>query len=139
MKLMKTILVALLAVSASMFSGCQSPTGALPPLHTGKYDLENRASFVLLDKGTQRSITCTGIQERRNADGRLEVVANIQNLENRRLQVQVNCEFKDGQGFTVDSTPFQTLILTENSQESVRFTSMNEQPSRYTIRVRQAR
>jgi hypothetical protein len=53
--------------------------------------------------------------------------------------VQINCEFKDRQGFVVDSTPWENLILTENGQESVRFISMNPRAEDYTVRVRQAR
>ena len=60
--------------------------------------------------------------------------------ESRRIQVQINCVFKDEQGFsTGDETPFQTLILSENSTEAVRFTAMNTQARKYTVRVRQAR
>jgi len=67
-------------------------------------------------------------------------VANIKNRENRRIQVQVNCVFKDDQGMaTGDETPFQTLILAENSTEAVSFAAMNPQDRKYTIRVRQAR
>ena len=63
----------------------------------------------------------------------------MRNRENRRIEVQINCVFKDEQGFPVDETPFRTLILTENAQEGVQFTSMNNQAKTYTIRVRQAR
>ena len=73
-------------------------------------------------------------------DGRLEVVANVKNRESRRIQVQINCVFKNEQGFsTGDETPFQTLILAENSTEAVSFTAMNSLAKKYTIRVRQAR
>ncbi|MBM3836487.1 MAG: DUF1425 domain-containing protein [Verrucomicrobia bacterium] len=92
-----------------------------------------------MDSRAQRSVTCSGIQERKLDDGRIEVAANVRNRENRRIQVQINCEFKDEQGFVVDSTPWETLILTENGQESARFTSMNDKARKYTIRVRQAR
>ena len=94
-----------------------------------------------MDRGVQKSVTSAGpIQEGVNADGRLEVVANLRNRENRRIQVQVSCVFKDAQGFsTGDESPWQTLILTENSQESVRFVAMNDKAKRYTIRVREAR
>ncbi len=126
------------ALSANLLTGCQTE-GAKPPINTTKYDLENRAPFVLLDSGAQRSVTCSGIQERKLDDGRLEVVANVRNRENRRIEVQINCEFKDEQGFAVDSTPFQPLFLTENSQESVKFISLNDKARKYTIRVRQAR
>lgn len=120
--------------------GCVSEPGPFTPQDTTKYTVENTEKFVLLDKPTQYSVTCTGLQERTLPDGRLEVVANVKNRENRRIQVQVNCVFKDAQGFTTgDETPFQTLILAENSTEAVRFTAMNPLAKRYTVRVRQAR
>ncbi|MDX1953216.1 MAG: YcfL family protein [Verrucomicrobiota bacterium] len=121
-----------------IFSGCQSG-GAYLPKNTDKYNVESSAKFVLLDHMVQRSVTVTEIQERILEDGRLEVTANVRNREGRRIQVQVNCVFKDESGFsTGDETPFQTLILTERATEAVRFTSMNNKARRYTIRVRQA-
>jgi uncharacterized protein YcfL len=128
--------LAALALSA----GCVSPPGPFAALDTTKFTLENTERFVLLDKPTQNSVTCTGLQERSLVDGRLEVVANVKNRESRRIQVQINCVFKDEQGFsTGDETPWQTLILSENSTEAVRFTAMNTLARNYTVRVRQAR
>ncbi|MCD6339888.1 MAG: YcfL family protein [Verrucomicrobia bacterium] len=137
---MKTsVVVMLCAGSLILGAGCKTETGALPPVNTTQHDTENRLQFVLMDKGAQRSVTCSGIEQKVLPDGRLEVAANVRNRENRRIQVQVNCEFKDAEGFTVDSTPWQTLILTENGQETVRFTSLNNQAKKFTIRVREAR
>ena len=127
------------APSGTKSAGTSHPEGAYAPVNATRYDLENTAPFVLLDKGAQQSVTCSGIQQRTLEDGRLEVAANVRNRLNRRIEVQINCEFKDEQGFVVDATPFQTLILTENGQEGVRFTSLNDKAKRYTIRVRQAR
>ncbi len=124
----------------ALSAGCVSPPGPFAALDTTKFTLENTERFVLLDKPTQNSVTCTGLQERPLADGRLEVVANVKNRESRRIQVQINCVFKDEQGFsTGDETPWQTLILSENSTEAVRFTAMNTLARNYTVRVRQAR
>ena len=141
---MKNTLLPILTVSALVFigAGCKSTsdTGAFPPQNTTKSDLENKAKFALMDPGAQYSVTCTGLQETRLPDGRLKVVANVRNRENRRIQVQIDCVFKDEQGFsTGDETPWQTLILTENGQESVPFESMNDKAKKYTVRVRQAR
>ena len=87
----------------------------------------------------QRSVTCSGIQERVLEDGRLEIAANIRNREGRRIEVQIGCVFKDANGFpTGDESPFQTLILTENAQEAVKFTSLNNLAKKYTIRIREA-
>jgi hypothetical protein len=136
MKLTNSILASL-AAGVLIFAGCGG--GAYAPKNTTKYDLENKTSFVLMDAMVQRSVTCSGIQERRLADGRLEIVANIRNRETRRIEVQVSCVFKDAQGFpTGDETPWAPLILTENAQEGVRITSMNDKAYKYTVRVRQA-
>lgn len=136
----KPFAFALAVTVLALLGGCATEPGPFAPQDTTKYTLENTDKFVLLDKPAQNSVTCTGLQERVLADGRLEVVANVKNRENRRIQVQANCVFKDEQGFsTGDETPFQTLILAENSTEAVHFTAMNTLAKRYTIRVRQAR
>jgi hypothetical protein len=116
------------------------PGGAYQPRNVNKYDLENSAKFVLLDKGVERSVTCPNIEERVTDEGRLEVIANVRNRLNRRIEVQVNCVFKDDKGFpTNDEAPFKTLFLDENAQEGARFISMNNLARTYTIRVREAR
>ena len=136
---MKTLLLILTVATVLAVAGCKSHEGAYAPVNANMGTLENQANFVLLDPGAQRSVTCSGLQQTTLPDGRLQVAANVRNRENRRIEVQINCEFKDEQGFSVDSTPWQTLILTENGQETVTFVSMNAQAKKYTVRVRQAR
>ena len=83
---------------------------------------------------------CTALQETVLPDGRLQVRANILNRANKRLDLQVNCIFKDEQGFaTGDETPFRTLNHDETAQETVLFTSLNPQAKNYTVRVRLSR
>lgn len=138
---MNRILCSVLAASAlSLLAGCSTPTGPFTPQDTTKFTVENTEKFVLLDQPTQYSVTCTGLQERTLTDGRIEVVANVKNRENRRIQVQIQCVFKDSlSASTGDETPWQTLILSEFSTEAVKFTSINNLAKKYTIRVRQAR
>ena len=136
---MKKQLISLIAslAATAVFVGCATE-GAYLPKNTQKYNYEDSEQLVLMDAMVQRSVTSPGIQQTRLQDGRLEVAANLRNREGRRIQVQTQCEFKDGQGFTLDSTPWNTTILTENGQETVKFTSLNDKAQRYTIRVRQA-
>ena len=62
--------------------------------------------------------------------------ANILNRANKRLDLQVNCIFKDEQGFaTGDETPFRTLILDETAQETVLFTSLNPKAKLHRARA----
>jgi predicted small lipoprotein YifL len=137
---MKTVFSTLAATAVlALFAGCSTP-GPYAPQDTTKYTIENTNQFVLLDEATQTSVTCTGIEPRTLPDGRLDIVALIKNREDRRIQVQVQCVFKDEHGFsTGDETPWETLILAENSTEAKDFTSMNTLAKNFTIRVCQAR
>ena len=139
---MKKILFAIVASTGlALLTGCETEVidrGAYLPLNVAVNDLENHTALVLLDQRVQNSVTCPGIQETRLPDNRLQVAAHLRNRENRRIQVQANCEFKDAQGFVIDSTPFQNVFLDENAQEDVKFLSMNDKAAGYTIRVRQA-
>ena len=137
---MKSQASALIAAAClSILAGCAAP-GPYTAQDTTKYTAENTEKFVLLDLPAQHSVTCTGLQERLLPDGRLEVVANVKNREARRIQVQIQAVFKDEQSFsTNDETPWQTLILSENSTESVHFIASNTLAKKYTVRVRQAR
>ena len=102
--------------------------------------MDSSEQFVLLDPGVRFSVTGGVINERTLEDGRLEIVAQFRNRENRRIEVQANCVFKDQNGVgTGDETPFQTVILTENATEQVHFVSANNLAKKVTIRVREAR
>lgn len=121
-------------------SGCAThDTGAYMPENSSVNNVEDSSKFVLLNKPAQYSVTCGSLQEGRLPDGRLQVHANLRNRESRRIQIQVNCVFKDAQGFVVEDTPFQNVFLDENAQEGVSFQSANDKAQRYTIRVREAR
>ena len=132
--------VVLLAATV-LVTGCQTAVvdrGAYLPLNVTVNEKENYVAVVLLSQRVQNSVAVPGIQETRLPDGRLQVGVQLRNRESRRLQVQANCEFKDAQGFVIDSTPFQNVFFDENSQEAAKFVSMNERAVRYTIRVREA-
>ena len=138
----KSFILSLIAVVLAG-AGCSSSPhdkGPYAPQLAAKPSAEAREPFVLMDPGVQYSVTCYGLQETALPDGRLQVEAHVRNRENRRIEVQANCVFKDLNGFsTDDETPFQTVILTENATEDIRFTSINNKAKRYTIRIRQAR
>ena len=129
---MKKILT-LSACLAILLNGCGAPTAT-------QSAISNNSKFVALGSLGSRIVQCTTLQENTLPDGRLEVRANILNLVNKRVDLQINCIFKDAQGFsTDDETPFQTLILDETAQETITFTSLNTKAKDYTVRVRLAR
>src|SRR5438067_10664135 len=89
-----------LAAGSTLLAGCATG-GARPPVNATQYNFETTAKFALMDDRAQRSDTCTGLQEPKNDDGRLEIAANLRNRENRRIEVQTQCLFKDPQGFAI--------------------------------------
>lgn len=130
-----------LAATACLVGCSTYDKGPYTPQASKTPAYESTEPVVLLDPGVRRSITVTGTPFAQTLpDGRLEVTVQLRNRENRRIEVQANCVFKDVNGIsTGDETPFQTVILTENATEQIKFTSMNDRAKRYTIRVRQAR
>ncbi len=135
MKFTHVLFVAAVFSAGLVMTGCTF--GARTPVNATRHDVENHEPFVLLGRRAQRSITCAGITKRTQADGRLEVTANVRNREERRLEVQINCEFKDGAGRVVDSGPFRSLVLSPLAQEAVEFASLNAEAKTFTIRVRE--
>ena len=136
---MNKLLLPLLAVggAALLCGGCAHKPEQVQYLPAPAY--EGRDSVALLGPGVQHSVSCTGVEERLLPDGRLEVIAHLHNRENRRIEVQANCVFKDLNGFsTNDDTPFRMVLLTENGTEDVRFVSMNNLAKKYTVNVRES-
>ena len=139
---MKNSFALLIAASATLLAaGCSThDKGPYLPQWPSTPAYETREPVVLLDPGVQYSVTYSGLQSHTLEDGRLQVTVQLRNRENRRIEVQANCVFKDQNGFLDgDETPFQMVILTENATQDITFTSMNDLAKRFTIRVRQAR
>ena len=141
--IMKKLIRQILPVAVALCAfGCKSTydRGPYLPQASRTPDYESTEHLILLDPGAQHSVTMATYMQRTLEDGRLEVVVGLRNRENRRIEVQADCIFKDAAGVaTGDETPFQAVILTENATEQVRFTSANALAKKYTVRVRQAR
>jgi hypothetical protein len=127
------------ALLLALAAGCVSnPTPSAK--EQAAYQAEAKLTFQPLDRGVAESVALVNVQERKSDDGRFEIAAVLRNRLNRRIEVQADCVFRDEKGFpTADEVPFQTVILTENAQEVVRFASLSPGARSYTIRVRQAR
>jgi predicted small secreted protein len=136
---MKALIISTLAASAIFLAGCATGEGARTPVVKTQSAIENTSQYALMGPRVQRSIDFSSTQQKYLEDGRLEIITNVRNRENRRIEVQISCVFKDERNFsTGDETPWRTLILTENAQEAVNFTSMNNRAKNFTIRVREA-
>jgi hypothetical protein len=132
------VLVAGLGVAA--LAGCVAPPRAVAPQDSTKFSVENTDRFVPLDAASQTWVSCTGLQERTLADGRLEVVTDVKNRVQAFVRVEVQCVFSDDQGAsTGEMTPWRIVNLPVDSTEAVRFVAPNPAMKKYSIRVRAIR
>ena len=137
---MKNLAPLLALLTAGVLAGCRTDPGAVRPQEATKYSIENTEKFESMDRPTQDAITCTGLQEHRTADGRLDVVVNVKNREDHRVEVQLRCVFKDDNGFsTGDETPWTTLALDGGATEAVHYTAANKLAHKYTVAARSPR
>jgi uncharacterized protein YcfL len=126
--------------AVASFCGCASVPAPQAPQDTTKFTMENTVRFVALDAATEAAISCTGLQERALADGRLEVVANLKNGGAKSERVSVQCVFLDEQGLPVaGEAPWQVFAIGADSTEVVRFTAPVVTARKYSIRVRSSR
>ena len=117
-----------------LLAGCTAGPDPQLPQGGTKYSIENTGKFAVLD---QADVACTGLQEHVAPDGRLEIVANVQNRANAPQAVQVRCVFKNTEGFsTGDESAWQMLVLGAGATEAVRFNSVNNLAHRYTVTIR---
>ena len=130
----------LLLAAVCSLAGCASAPAPQAPQETTKFTVENTDRFAVLDSATEAVVSCTGLQERTLGDGRLEVVANLKNGGANPVQVQVQCEFLDGEGMPLSAeAPWQLRAISASSTEVVRFTAPSTAAKKYAIRVRRAR
>jgi uncharacterized protein YcfL len=124
----------------ALAAGCASVPAPQAPQDSTKFTVENTVRFVALDASTEAVISCTGLQERTLADGRLEVVANLKNSDTKPDRVNVQCVFLDEQGLPVGGeAPWQQFAISADSTEVVRFTAPGLTARKYSIRVRSGR
>ncbi len=118
-------------------AGCQSEPATFRPEESAKYSLENTEKFLLQDRPAQLAITCTGLQERFDAAGCLEVVANLKNRGPEAIEMQVRCVFQDAARLgTGDETPWLALNLDAGATEAVHYFATNARARKFTIMVR---
>ncbi|MBW8780649.1 MAG: hypothetical protein JF599_02005 [Verrucomicrobia bacterium] len=136
---MKIHRLVLPAVLVAGLAGCCGPTKTPAPAAT-RYGLENTAKVVLADETVQPAVECTGLQEARRKDGRLEIVASFKNRGLVTLRVEVSAVFKGAAGELLPGeTPWHRLTLEGNNTVVARFVSPDGRARDFAVRVRSAR
>ncbi|MCW5548964.1 MAG: hypothetical protein KIT44_08370 [Opitutaceae bacterium] len=130
----------LLALGLAGLAGCATVPAERPPADAAASAGVVAEKYQPLDRPVREAVECFALHERVLPDGRLEVVAVMRNLTAAPVKLQLNCVFKDAQGFSIgDETPFQSATVFPGVNESVRFTSAGATARSFTVRARLAR
>lgn len=131
--------VLLLLALAGLLAGCHARPAAFLPEESAKFSLADTEKFQLLDRTAQAAIACTGLQERYDDTGRLEVVITLLNRQNEPVAMESRCVFKDVLGQPAgDSTPWLPLNIEASATETVRYFATAPLARRFTVLVRSA-
>ena len=74
------------AAALLLFTGCATQPASVPAQDTTKFTLEQSDRFLVFDKSLQEVVTCTGLQNRMLADGRMEVGPDWETLIDRQIR-----------------------------------------------------
>jgi len=139
MRIARMVVVMLLAAA---LAGCHRvpQEGPYPALSVPKAALEERETVVILDGSVAGKIAVENQAVRRDAQGRLEVLANIRNRTRYDQAIDVQTVFKNETGIsTGDETAWKRLSLGANETQTYSAISLDDRPVRYTVRIRQGR
>lgn len=134
------VMVAGSMLALGLLAGCatkQPPPPGPYAAPTVGGSLEQTETLVYLDQPLQNVLSVEGQRARYTSDSRLVAEANLRNLSNQPLSIQVQTVFKDEQNMASgDSSAWQTIMLNANATETYSTTALNAKSTRYTIRVR---
>jgi hypothetical protein len=97
------------------------------------------AKITIMDKKTQkmhRKIRVVRQRARRLDSGLLEVQVSFENAAKYDIWADVQCIFKDGQGFEIEKTNWQPMLFTKGAVTDYRVNSMNNLAEDYQIFLR---
>lgn len=122
------------ALAALLLGGCawQGPA----PLQTYP-DMEPSASVLAVDKAAYKLVALRHIQTDREADGRLRITIELENLSDKDLPVQIKTVFRSSEGrLTGDESSWQMIVLNGGATERYDMVSMSADAGQFEVQVK---
>ncbi|MCF7975771.1 MAG: DUF1425 domain-containing protein [Phycisphaerae bacterium] len=123
-----------LAIAACVFAGCQEAPYA--PKQVA--DVEAKFPVLIMDKACQKAVAISKQRADWTADRRLIAEAVMVNKQKAPYRVQVQTTFKDADGFEVQSTNWELILLPASGFYSYKATAMNTKAENFNVRIRTA-
>lgn len=92
---------------------------------------------VTLDKTLAKVLRTAGERTAYTPDSRLMVYVELENTEDKQIEVQIQTVFKDSAGnFTEDTTNWEHVLLTAQSVTLYKATALKKESKSYIVRVK---
>jgi len=120
--------------AALLFGGCAWRGPAPAQVYPG---VQKTDSVLALDKAAWRLVAVQNQEVERTEDGRLRVQLEIANLSNLDVAIMMQTQFRDKSDAPMgDATPFQTLVIPGAGTKVYEITSLQINPSRFTVSIK---
>jgi len=127
------------ALAALLLGGCATPPAAAPaPPVPLRLEAADAGAFRALDPASAAAIRCPATEAHVRADGRLELLANLENATDKPAAVQVQAVFASEDGSGAAGSAWQPVTLAPHATETLRFDAPDAQGRLWTVRARLA-
>jgi uncharacterized protein YcfL len=123
-----------LAIGVSAFAGCQKAPYA--PKQVA--DVEAKLPVLIMDKACQKAVAISKQRADWTADSRLITEVVLVNKQKTPYRVQVQTTFKDADGFEVQTTNWELILLPASGFYNYKATALNTKAENYNVRIRTA-
>ncbi len=125
----------LFVIVVGIFSGCTPSPYAAKRIN----DVESKLSVLIMDKACRNTVAISKERSDWTEDSRLIVDVVMVNKKKEPYRVQVQTTFKDADGFEVQTTNWELILLSPSGFYSYKATAMNTKSERYNVRIRTAK
>ncbi|NQU75655.1 MAG: hypothetical protein HQ546_04970 [Planctomycetes bacterium] len=127
--------VLLVALTAALLSGC-SPK---PVPGTPEMPLQLREKIIAKDSKLSRHLRVVHHKAERTNGGLLQVKLGLDNADDDQLWCDIQVVFRDSDGFEIESTNWQPLLLTADQVTYYETKSLSPKAADYTVFLKNAR
>jgi hypothetical protein len=135
---MRTI-ICVSALAALLLAGCATPPAAAPAAAIPfRLEPADAGAFRALDPASAAALRCLATEAHVRADGRLELLANLENATDKPAAVRVQAVFAAGDGSGAAASAWQSVTLAPHATETLRFDAPDAGGRIWTVRARLA-
>jgi hypothetical protein len=136
---MKSVLPSL-ALGLLLLAGCATPPPPPPPPPAAPAALApaDAGAFRALDAASAAAVRCPATAAHVRPDGRLELLANLENTQDRPAALQVQAVFAAADGTGAAGTAWRALTLAPHATETLRFEAPDARGRIWLVRARSA-